>query len=237
MSRSEISAIRKQLEGVTEPSSPSHLSPEASLVGSHPIIFSILFAIAVCVFYDLVVSRPRMKKKLRGLSYREQQEFLGKETFDARDGRLPGERPLPFFKKRYINTKAEHRFYRELTAILPHHFDVAVKVRLLDLVKIRDGNWDTYGASLSWKHVDFVVFDHQTGETKLALELDDATHKAPERQNRDHFVNKTFQQIGVPLHRFYVSEVYDFSPVLAALGVIMNGAPADDISPPEHRMT
>ena len=49
------------------------------------------------------------------------------------------------------------------------------------------------------KHVDFVLCHPQTVAPALVIELDDASHQLPERQERDIFLNEVLRVAGIPL--------------------------------------
>jgi hypothetical protein len=59
------------------------------------------------------------------------------------------------------------------------------------------------------RHVDFVLYDHESTAPVLALELDDATHEAPDRRERDAFVDEALLVAGVVLVRVQAAAKYD----------------------------
>ena len=63
------------------------------------------------------------------------------------------------------------------------------------------------------KHVDFVLCHLQTVAPALVIELDDASHRLPERQERDIFLNEVLRVAGIPLLRVPVRKSFS-APVL-----------------------
>lgn len=58
------------------------------------------------------------------------------------------------------------------------------------------------------KHVDFVLCHLQTVAPALVIELDDASHQAPERQERDLFLNEVLRVAAIPLRRVPVRKSF-----------------------------
>jgi hypothetical protein len=87
---------------------------------------------------------------------------------------------------------------------------VSIKTRLADIVKCPDELWETpHGRRLCQKHVDFVLYDRTTSAVIAAIELDDASHNEPHRQERDRFVNEVFKVVSVRLIRVRAASRYD----------------------------
>jgi len=84
------------------------------------------------------------------------------------------------------------------------------KVRLADVVTCRmsPGRHGPF-ASISQKHLDFVLCDPKTLRIILAIELDDRSHDAEDRQKRDRFVDEVLDRAGVTLIRFQARARYD----------------------------
>lgn len=71
------------------------------------------------------------------------------------------------------------------------------KVRLLDLIEPRKGQdgYKTYFYKVQAKHVDFVLCAPNL-VAKYIIELDDASHEADDRQERDNFVDTALTSCG-----------------------------------------
>jgi len=58
------------------------------------------------------------------------------------------------------------------------------------------------------KSVDFVICDGLSLDPVVVIEVDDLSHRLPERLSRDAFVNAVFAEIGVPLLRVKAQRFY-----------------------------
>ena len=67
----------------------------------------------------------------------------------------------------------------------------------------------SYRNQITQKHVDFLLCDPGSMRPLLGVELDDASHERPNRQDRDIFVDKVFAAAGLPLLRVPVQAAYD----------------------------
>ena len=126
--------------------------------------------------------------------------------------RHSGNDVLSAFEKRgSLVTGAELRFYKALQAAVGGSWSIFAMVRLADVVKVRRG----IAGEQSWrnrsfgKHVDFVLCDNDSLDVCLAIELDDASHRRPDRQQSDEFKADALAAAGLPLLRINVAEQYD----------------------------
>lgn len=115
----------------------------------------------------------------------------------------------PFFRRRYLLTVPEKRFYNVLRRVVAPHA-VLAKVRLADLVEaddrhlLRKSNFDY----IKSKHIDFVICDAALSPI-IAVELDDSSHHRPDRVARDRDVNRILEIASLPLLRVPVCRTYD----------------------------
>lgn len=118
--------------------------------------------------------------------------------------------PLPYQKKWYLLSPAERDFYQALCQALENRYLIFTKVRLLDLLWLPQNlpNRQTHMNRVQAKHVDFVLCHPQTVAPALVIELDDASHRLPERQERDIFLNEVLQAAGIPLLRVPVRKSF-----------------------------
>ncbi|GAA5481163.1 DUF2726 domain-containing protein [Haloferula sargassicola] len=118
-------------------------------------------------------------------------------------------------------TPAELKFFHLLAPVVGPASTVCVKVRLADVFEPASGGRAAFN-KVSQKHLDFVVMDHASGAVRCAIELDDASHERPGRQQRDQLVNELFLHHGIPLARVPVSAIHQNAGLrqwLAAAGV------------------
>lgn len=106
-------------------------------------------------------------------------------------------------KKAFFMTKTEHEFYDNLSKAVGNDYLIFAQVHLPTLLdnKVVGQNWRGAFRHISEKSVDFVLCDKTYISPKLAIELDDKTHERPERQDRDHEVERMLKNAGMPLLR------------------------------------
>lgn len=95
-------------------------------------------------------------------------------------------------------------------------------MRVADLVKVESGYsrrdfWRFFN-KISGKHVDFVVCDRATVEPVYCVELDDSSHQARKRQDRDVFVDEVFKAAGIRLVRVPCKRGYSLEEVRDLIG-------------------
>jgi len=118
----------------------------------------------------------------------------------------------PYFSRGTLLTKAELRFFNVLKQVVSKDQLISCKVRLADIINCTDKNWKRgYGPQISSKHIDFVLFDLQTSDIILCIELDDSSHSLPHRKKRDIFVDKSLDTANIPILRVKVTRGYDMA--------------------------
>jgi very-short-patch-repair endonuclease len=119
--------------------------------------------------------------------------------------------PPPYEKRGSLLTPAEQQFYHVLAAAVGDRFAICPMVRISDLLQVREGTQErgSWQGRINSKHVDFVLCDPYSLAPRACVELDDATHQQPERQERDAFVNGAFAAAGLPLLRIPTAKTYD----------------------------
>jgi very-short-patch-repair endonuclease len=130
-------------------------------------------------------------------------------------GRLP-QRPhppveqLPYQRREALLSRGELAFFRVLSRAVATTHAISLKTRLADVVRCPPELWDTiHGRRLSQKHVDFVVYDRFTAAIIAVVELDDRSHDAKDRRNRDAFVDGVLRSLGVVIVRVRAASRYD----------------------------
>ena len=138
---------------------------------------------------------------------------------------------LPYARRRYLFSAAERSFYGVLRWLLPEH-TIFAKVRMSDLLNVPKGTegWQTHFNRIQSKHGDFVVCNADLAPV-LAIELDDASHKRAERQERDDFVNDAFAAAGLPLAHIVARRGYALDEVHAILSAHLNAASSVEAGP------
>jgi hypothetical protein len=123
----------------------------------------------------------------------------------------------PYFRRPFLLTKAEQRFYEILRDIV-HGHTVFAKVRLADLIDAHEWHYDhdTNFYRVCAKHIDFLICD-AASRPRVAVELDDASHQRPERKARDREFDQLFKAVCFPLLRVRVQRHYDVADIARRL--------------------
>ena len=111
-----------------------------------------------------------------------------------------------FSRKEYLLTQNELKFYKLLKSITDkYNLIIFTQVSLYQIIKAN--NFKDFNKIKS-KSIDFVITDINS-KIKLCIELDDKTHIREKRQERDIFINNTFQSLGIKLLRIPVQNYYN----------------------------
>jgi very-short-patch-repair endonuclease len=130
--------------------------------------------------------------------------FLGRNKDGTED--------YPYEKQQILFTPAERSFFGVLEQAVDGKLRIMGKVRLADVVKVKNGNSKSARQKalnkIQSKHVDFVACDMATLGVKFVVELDDKSHNQPKRQERDEFVDKALSAAKIPVFHFAVKRTY-----------------------------
>ena len=121
------------------------------------------------------------------------------------------EEPFPYGPKPLLSGW-ERRALLSLRQQVPTGFYVCPQVRLADMLTIAGDLAGGRTAALnrvSGKSVDFAIVRLETGRVELVVELDDRTHAAADRRERDRIVNKVLEAAGIPIVRFTPQQKLD----------------------------
>ena len=109
---------------------------------------------------------------------------------------------LPYRLRDDFLSPAEFSFYKVFLSIYGTRLTVQSKVRLADVFFVSRPNENyNYFNRIAQKHLDFLVCDLETMKPLFGIELDDASHKRNDRQERDAFVEEVCKVAGLPLLR------------------------------------
>jgi len=112
---------------------------------------------------------------------------------------------------------AERSFFGVLQQAFAADYLIFVKVRLADLVRPARNNsrsaWQTAFNRIAAKHVDFVLCDPADLAVRAVIELDDASHKQPDRSVRDALVDSALDGANIPVLRIAARLGYSASKI------------------------
>lgn len=113
---------------------------------------------------------------------------------------------------------AELSFFRVLKSELPVEWHLVAKVRLADLFFVKQPHRNQAARNrIDRKHVDFVICEALVMKPLLGIELDDSSHEAEDRVERDALVDQVFQAAGLPLLRVPAARGYQPALLMEAV--------------------
>jgi len=124
--------------------------------------------------------------------------------------------PLPYLKVESFFTDNEKTFFNILYNISNKYNTLLFsKVRLADLIYIKNitKNNIKYWNKIKSKHIDFVICNPNNFNILFVIELDDSTHNAKSRKERDEFVDEALNFVSIPIFHIQVSNNYNIDYV------------------------
>lgn len=131
---------------------------------------------------------------------------LNKEQKESIESARKQQKDLPVFgayQSRWLLTYNEKDAFRKIKVITDElGCYLFSKVRLLDLLEPVRGNskYKTYFYKVQAKHIDFVILDEKL-VARCVVELDDSSHDAADRKERDDFVDDALRSVGYKVIR------------------------------------
>ena len=115
--------------------------------------------------------------------------------------------------RKYLITLNELKFYKILLQVA-NELDLVVfaQVSLYNILQTQEKldykTKEKYFRRIASKSIDFVLADPNNCRIRLCIELDDSTHKRPERIKRDKFINDLFKELEISLLRYPIYNIY-----------------------------
>lgn len=115
------------------------------------------------------------------------------------------------YKKKMLLTKTEYAFYSVLKIRCDKkNILICPKVRMEDFLEVTDKqNKLKYRGYIKSRHIDFMLCDSKLN-LLAGIELDDKSHNEKEAAAIDHFKNRVFQAIKMPLFRVKVMQIEQY---------------------------
>ena len=115
-----------------------------------------------------------------------------------------------YIKKDYIMTEQEYKFYRLLKNYTSkNNLNLFAQVSLYAIV---NSKYYSDFNKIKSKSIDFVITDVNC-KIKLCIELDDYTHIKENRQKRDNFIDKLFEELEIKMLRIPVQNYYNMTDI------------------------
>lgn len=142
---------------------------------------------------------------------------------------------FPYHLRDDFLSPAERSFFKVLREVVGERAILCTKVGLSDLFWVKHSDpsrFRIYTNKIDRKHVDFVLCDPATLQPLVALELDDKSHKRPDRQERDAFVDQVFEVAGLPLLHIPAKRGYRTEEIAASLSPYLEVTPSAPVPSP-----
>ena len=111
-------------------------------------------------------------------------------------------------RKWYLVTRSELSFFHTLLGVVNNFYYVVPQVHLSSLLdhKAWGQSWKGALSRIQRKSVDYVICSRDELTPVCVVELDDPSHSAPDRIERDKLVESIFKEAGIPLIRIKTQE-------------------------------
>lgn len=134
--------------------------------------------------------------------------------------------PFPFDRKQTLFTPAEKNFQHLVEQALGHKYRVINRVKLSDIVTIRNGVSSRAGQSAvtnaEGKYLDFVVCDRESMKLLGVIDLVDTQGKGY-KLKKDWFVSGALEAASIPHVRIKVKATYTLDEIRSCLKTRMFG--------------
>ena len=127
----------------------------------------------------------------------------------------------PYKKLDALFTPAERSFLGVLTQAVDNKYQIFGKVRVADVITPKEGisrsKWQTAFNKISRKHFDYILCDKNDLSVICAIELNDSSHNAKKRKERDAFLERSCKSANLPLLQFTARARYNVADVQSTL--------------------
>lgn len=104
--------------------------------------------------------------------------------------------------KKYMSSK-EKELFDKLNSVVGENYYVFPQINLSSIIKKQNSKYRTE----LFRNIDFGIFDKNTFEVKLLIELNDITHHTKERYERDEKIREIINKANIPF--FALTTKYD----------------------------
>src|SRR5882762_8001679 len=142
---------------------------------------------------------------------------------------MAGRRKGVYYLLKSVFTPAERVFLPALERAVPDGVRVFGKVRLEDIFGVARGlsGPERLAArnKINRKHVDFLLVRERDLAPLAGIELDDSSHEAEDRRQRDIFVDSAFASASLPLLHVPVEKAYHHADLRAKVANLVELTP------------
>lgn len=175
------------------------------------IFVVIIIVVIIASIAAIIVAIKKSNEKKNDSKVLEQQQNI---NVTSQQMEIPNVQPEQInsspFERKYLLTKNEYYFYKELKRIADKYgFAVLSKIRFADIVQVNrsevksKSEWYSYFGKIKSKHIDFALADAKNLYVLLIIELDDNSHTLSSAKESDDFKNKVLEKCGYKVIRTY----------------------------------
>ncbi|MBI1368691.1 MAG: DUF2726 domain-containing protein [Planctomycetes bacterium] len=129
---------------------------------------------------------------------------------------------LPYRRREALLTAAELDFLAALHEAMAHvgrGYIIAMQTTAAAVVQVTASPKErqAWQNRVNSKRLDFVLCDADTTRPRLVIELDDRSHKRPERRQRDALIDQIMQSAGLPILHVPNRRSYDARDLAAQI--------------------
>ncbi len=123
----------------------------------------------------------------------------------------------------HLLTPAERDFFAILRPITAAKHGLLAKVRVGDILTVPgQGSAQTTARNrINMKHADFVLCDPTTTRPLLIIELDDKSHEAQSRKDRDTFLDAAYKAANLPILHVRAARTYSPAQLETAINTAL----------------
>lgn len=111
--------------------------------------------------------------------------------------------PSEYYLKNKIFSFNEWNFFKKINDFLINNYNwkytIFAKVRVWDLVDVKDKRNYTAINKIRAKHIDYIIVNLENHKPILCIELQDNSHYQKKRIERDNFIDDVFNSVWLPI--------------------------------------
>lgn len=132
----------------------------------------------------------------------EQEEYLDSEDVISKEPKYYFNN-YAFYKKKYFFSVPENNFFKVIQETLDLYYNwkylIFPKARVWDLIDVKNKRNIVWINKIRAKHIDYTIVSADDFQPILCIELQDNSHLAEKRKNRDNFIEQAFMKAGLTI--------------------------------------
>jgi very-short-patch-repair endonuclease len=175
-------------------------------------IFEKIGSLVIALFKILFEDEQPVVQERKQPSYENwRARFVKPQAETPAEMLLESDEPPRYKKSKSVLTFQERKLARALRGAIADDYTLLMKVRMADFLWLTNEPKDKkfHNNQILCKHVDFLICGKLLLDPLLVIELDDKSHQALDRSERDKFKDDLFEAVGLPIIRVELGESYN----------------------------